>query len=239
MISWPSSLESFLLDHFALCSCTFAGCTGCYFQLLSVVTLRQLEHVSNINLMSAKWVNWSLQPLQSFPGKAAVVSVLSLDTNLRSLLPFVESTGKCITLSAAWVESCCVYRLADWLIKIWLSFNSLLYVGVFWCSMLWCSLFSSITHAHVLHVTFTLLYEMFKEWYFLLPVHVVLPVFFLGTHHFKLCDYANLCVSQTSLVLVYFAFWLGDAKDDAKLKKCVSTRYATVLILLTVKCEYY
>ncbi len=34
-----------------------------------------------------------------------------------------------------------------------------------------------------------------------------------------------------------FAFYLGDAKDDAKLKKCVSTRYATVLILLTVKCE--
>lgn len=95
------------------------------------------------------------------------------------------------------------------------------------------------SHAHVLHVTFTLLYEMFKEWYFLLPVHVVLPVFVLGTHHFKLCDYANLCVSQTSLVLVYFAFCLGDAKDDAKLKKCVSTRYATVLILLTVKCEYY
>ena len=29
----------------------------------------------------------------SLPGKAAVVSVLSLDTNLRSLLPFVESTG--------------------------------------------------------------------------------------------------------------------------------------------------
>lgn len=97
----------------------------------------------------------------------------------------------------------------------------------------------SITHSHVLHVTFTLLYEMFKEWYFLLLVHVVLPVFVLGMHHFKLCDYANLCVSQTSLVLVYFALWLGDAKDDAKLKKCVSTRYATVLILLTVKCEYY
>ena len=64
----------------------------------------------------------------------------------------------------------------------------------------------SITHAHVLHVTFTLLYEMFKEWYFLLPVHVVLPVFVLGMYHFKLCDYANLYVSQTSLVLVYFAF---------------------------------
>lgn len=65
----------------------------------------------------------------------------------------------------------------------------------------------SITHSNVLHVTFTLLYEMFKEWCFLLPVHVVLPVFVLGMHHFKLCDshIANLCVSQTSLVLVYFA----------------------------------
>ena len=31
---------------------------------------------------------------------------------------------------------------------------------------------------------------------------------------------------------------LGNAEDDSKLKKCVSTRYAAVLILLTVKCEY-
>lgn len=50
------------------------------------------------------------------------------------------------------------------------------------------------------------------------------------------CSY--ICVSKTSYSLVHFAFWLGDAKDDAKLKKCVSTRYATVLILLTIKCEY-
>lgn len=38
----------------------------------------------------------------------------------------------------------------------------------------------------------------------------------------------------------YFKLGLtGNAEDDAKLKKCVSTRYATVLILLTVKCKYY
>lgn len=41
-----------------------------------------------------------------------------------------------------------VYRLADWLIKIWLSFNSLLYVGVFWCSILRCSLFLSPMHMY-------------------------------------------------------------------------------------------
>jgi len=35
--------------------------------------------------------------------------------------------------------------------------------------------------------------------------------------------------------LLPFVESTGDAKDDAKLKKCVSTRYATVLILLTVK----
>ena len=40
-------------------------------------------------------------------------------------------------------------------------------------------------------------------------------------------------------MFVLYVFCLGDARDDAKLKKCVSTRYATVLILLTVKCEYF
>lgn len=35
--------------------------------------------------------------------------------------------------------------------------------------------------------------------------------------------------------LLPFVESTGDAKDDAKLKKCVSTRYATVLILLTIK----
>ncbi|XP_066019327.1 protein virilizer homolog isoform X2 [Pocillopora verrucosa] len=41
---------------------------------------------------------------------------------------------------------------------------------------------------------------------------------------------------ETNLsALLPFVESTGDAKDDAKLKKCVSTRYATVLILLTVK----
>ena len=38
--------------------------------------------------------------------------------------------------------------------------------------------------------------------------------------------------------VITFVLCLGNAEDDAKLKKCVSTRYATVLILLTVKCKY-
>lgn len=49
-----------------------------------------------------------------------MVSVLSLDTNLRSLLPFVESTGKCITLSRVLNISfskdiVCTDWLTDWL----------------------------------------------------------------------------------------------------------------------------
>lgn len=179
----------------------------------------------------------------SFPGKAAVISVLSLDTNLRSLLPFVESTGKCITLSRAFkhfiFKRYCLYRLADWLIKIWLSFNSLLYVGVFWCSILWCSLFLSAMHMYcMLHLHCFMKCSRSGIFYYQCMWYYQYLFWARTISNFVTID-ANLCVSQTSLVLVYFAFWLGDAKDDAKLKKCVSTRYATVLILLTVKCEFY
>ena len=41
--------------------------------------------------------------LMLVPGKAAVVSVLSLDTNLRCLLPFVESTGWFADITLRWL----------------------------------------------------------------------------------------------------------------------------------------
>ena len=45
-----------------------------------------------------------------------MVSVLSLDTNLRSLLPFVESTGKCLAFSVAVDISFPIVYFTDWLI---------------------------------------------------------------------------------------------------------------------------
>lgn len=55
-----------------------------------------------------------------------MVSVLSLDTNLRSLLPFVESTGKCLAFSMAVKHFFSNSLFTDWLI----DFHSVLFLLV-------------------------------------------------------------------------------------------------------------
>ena len=65
------------------------------------------------------------------------------------------------------------------------------------------------------------------------------PLIFFSFSLFHHCENDGNIMCDTFFFFFFFFFLLGYEKDDAKLKKCVSTRYATVLILLTVKCEYY